>query len=135
MITAHTRAGTQIAALRRGRRSPSSMALTGLTYLVALLFFFPILWTVLTGFKTEGAAVAQPPKLFFHATLANYSEVLNSGYWSYFWNSATISVSATLLALVLGLPAAFSLAFYPTKRSPQVMSWVLSTRMLPVVGA
>ena len=45
-----------------GRRSPSSMALTGLTYLVALLFFFPILWTVLTGFKTEGNAVGASPE-------------------------------------------------------------------------
>ncbi|MDX6504975.1 MAG: polyol transport system permease protein [Gaiellaceae bacterium] len=123
------------AARRRVRKRVASVGLTALTYMLALALFFPIFWTVLTGFKTEGAAVAQPPKLFFHATLANYSEVLNSGYWSYFWNSASISVGATLVALVLGLPAAFSLAFYPTKRSPQVLSWVLSTRMLPVVGA
>jgi sorbitol/mannitol transport system permease protein len=123
------------AARRRVRKRVASVALTALTYVLALALFFPIFWTVLTGFKTEGAAVAQPPKLFFHATLANYSEVLNSGYWSYFWNSTTISVSATLIALLLGLPAAFSLAFYPTKRSPTVLSWVLSTRMLPVVGA
>jgi len=123
------------AARRRVRGRIASVGLTALTYLIALALFFPILWTFLTGFKTEGAAVAQPPKLFFHATLANYSDVLSSGYWQYFWNSATISIGATLLALLLGLPAAFTLAFYPTKRSPTVMSWVLSTRMLPVVGA
>jgi sorbitol/mannitol transport system permease protein len=97
--------------------------------------FFPLLWTVLTGFKTEAQAVAQPPVIFFHGTLSNYSEVLNGGYSGFFWNSVIISISATLLALVLGLPAAFSLAFYPTKNSPRVLSWVLSTRMLPVVGA
>src|SRR5205085_7614872 len=42
---------------------------------------------------------------------------------------------STLLALVLGLPAAFSLAFHPSRHTPQVLSWVLSTKMLPVVGA
>src|SRR5919109_906377 len=118
MITAQTRAGTQSAALRRGRRSPSSMAMTGLTYLVALLFFFPILWTVLTGFKTEGNAVAQPPSLFFQPTLENYRAALfGTHYLDFFLNS---------LILSLGL--------YPTRRTPNVLSWVLSTKMLPVVG-
>lgn len=123
------------AARRAVRKRATSAALTLLTYAIALVVFFPLLWTVLTGFKTEAQAVAQPPVIFFHATLSNYSEVLHADYSSYFWNSTIISVSATLLALLLGLPAAFSLAFYPTKNSPRVLSWVLSTRMLPVVGA
>jgi len=135
MITAQTRAGTQSAALRRGRRSPSSMALTGLTYLVALLFFFPILWTVLTGFKTEGNAVAQPPSLFFQPTLENYRTALfGTHYGDFFLNSLILSVGSTALAFVLGVPAAYSLGLYPTKRTPNVLSWVLSTKMLPVVG-
>src|SRR6266566_5490345 len=99
MITAQTRAGTQSAARRRGRRSPSSLALTGLTYLVALLFFFPILWTVLTGFKTEGNAVAQLTSLFFHPTLENYRPALfgtHSG--DFFLNSLILSVGSTALA-------------------------------------
>jgi sorbitol/mannitol transport system permease protein len=123
------------AARRILRKKFASLGLALLTYAIAFAMFFPLLWTFLTGFKTEAAAVAQPPVVFFHATLSNYSAVLNGGYWGFFRNSAIISVSATLLALVLGLPAAFSLAFYPTKRSPTVLSWVLSTRMLPVVGA
>src|ERR671933_2851547 len=136
MITAQTRSGTQIAALRRGRRSPSSMALTGLTYLVALLFFFPILWTVLTGFKTEGNAVAQPPSLVFQPTLENYRAALfGTHYLDFFLNSLILSVGSTALAFVLGVPAAYSLGLYPTKRTPNVLSWVLSTKMLPVVGA
>src|SRR5438067_6792040 len=135
MIPAQTRAGTRTAALGQGRRSPSSMALTGLTYLVALLFFFPILWTVLTGFKTEGNAVAQPPSLFFQPTLENYRTALFGTHCGdFFLNSLILSVGSTALAFVLGVPAAYSLGLYPTKRTPNVLSWVLSTRMLPVVG-
>jgi sorbitol/mannitol transport system permease protein len=108
--------------------------LTAFTYLLAFVFVFPLLWTLLTGFKTEADAAAQPPKFLFHLTLANYRAALGNGYFTFFWNSVFLSVGATLLALVLGLPAAYSLAFHPTKRSPNVLSWVLSTRMLPVVG-
>lgn len=124
-----------IAALRRVRVRPAALALDLLTYAIALFVFFPILWTVLTGFKSEVDAAASPPVLFFDATLDNYQAVFSSHYRSYFENSVLIAGGSTLVALVLGLPAAYSLAFNPSKRSPAVLSWVLSTKMLPLVGA
>lgn len=124
-----------IAALRRVRIRPAALALDLLTYAIALFVFFPILWTVLTGFKSEVDAAASPPVLFFDATLDNYRAVFSSHYRSYFENSVLIAGGSTLVALVLGLPAAYSLAFNPSKRSPAVLSWVLSTKMLPLVGA
>jgi sorbitol/mannitol transport system permease protein len=124
-----------IAALRRVRVRPAALALDLLTYAIALFVFFPILWTVLTGFKSEVDAAASPPVLFFDATLDNYQAVFSSHYRSYFENSVLIAGGSTLVALVLGLPAAYSLAFSPSKRSPAVLSWVLSTKMLPLVGA
>lgn len=112
-----------------------SLGLNLLTYLIALVIFFPILWTVLTGFKTEADAAATPPIFLFHATLDNYRTVLNANYLSYFKNSIILAGGSTLLALVLGLPAAYSLAFRPSRATPKVLSWVLSTKMLPLVGA
>jgi sorbitol/mannitol transport system permease protein len=136
MIETTARPATGTAALtRRTRIKPGSIALTALTYVVAIVFFFPILWTVLTGFKTEANAVSQPPSLFFQPTLDNYANALTSHYFTFFFNSVSLAVGSTVLALVLGLPAAYSMAFYPTKRTPNVLSWVLSTKMLPVVGA
>ncbi len=45
-------------------------------WVIAILIFFPILWTFLTSFKSEGDAIASPPQfLFFHWTLENYFEV------------------------------------------------------------
>jgi len=58
--------------------------LTALTYLVAILVFFPILWMVLTSFKTEGDAFAFPPQLFFSPTLANWQiALLDSNFTSH----------------------------------------------------
>ena len=123
-------------ALSRGVRvKPGALGLNVLTYAIALFIFFPILWTVLTGFKREADAAATPPVLLFHATLANYHAVFSANYFNYFKNTIILSGGSTLLALVLGLPAAYSLAFNPSKATPKVLSWVLSTKMLPAVGA
>jgi sorbitol/mannitol transport system permease protein len=117
------------------RPRPGALALTLLTYALAFLVFFPILWAVVTGFKREADAAAIPPVFVFHATLDNYRAVLDANYLSYFWNTVLLSGGSTLLALALGLPAAYSLAFHPSPRTPKVLSWVLSTKMLPLVGA
>jgi sorbitol/mannitol transport system permease protein len=120
---------------RRTRARAGSLGLNLLTYLVAFLVFFPILWTVLTAFKTEANAAAIPPVIWFHATLDQFRAVLDANYLSYFENSAIIAAGSTFLALALGLPAAYSLAFNPNTYTPKVLSWVLSTKMLPAVGA
>jgi polyol transport system permease protein len=106
-----------------------------LTYLIALFMFFPVLWTVLSGFKTEADAAATPPKFLFNATLANYRAVLDANYMNYFENTVLLAFCSTALALALGLPAAYHLAFRPSRATPKVLSWVLSTKMLPLVGA
>src|SRR5438067_1174297 len=85
--------------------------------------FFPILWTVLTGFKTEANAVALPPSLIFKPTLEHYQNALvDAGYLSYFVHSSAIAVGSTLLAFLLGVPAAYSLGLFPTRRTPCVSS-------------
>jgi sorbitol/mannitol transport system permease protein len=118
------------------RRLPlGAWGLNLLTYAIALLVFFPILWTVLTAFKKEADAAATPPVFVFQATLANFRTVFSANYASYFENTMLLAGGSTLLALALGLPAAYSLAFHPSKHTPKVLSWVLSTKMLPAVGA
>jgi sorbitol/mannitol transport system permease protein len=121
--------------VRRRRVRPGAVALNLLTYAIALFVFFPILWAVLTGFKSEAEAAATPPVLLFDATLDNYHAVFDAGYMGYFWNTVVLACGSTLLALALGVPAAYSLAFRPSTATPKVLSWVLSTKMLPAVGA
>jgi sorbitol/mannitol transport system permease protein len=119
---------------RRRRVRPGVLALNLATYAIALFVFFPIFWTVLTAFKTEADAAATPPVFFFHATLDNFRAVFDANYLSYFENTVLLAFGSTLVALGLGLPAAYSLAFHPSKGTPKVLSWVLSTKMLPAVG-
>jgi sorbitol/mannitol transport system permease protein len=112
------------------------LTFTILGWAIGLLIFFPILWTFLTSFKTEGTAVATPPQfLFFDWTLENYREVQSrSDYMKHVTNSVVISVGSTLIGLALAIPAAWAMAFSPTKRTKDVLMWMLSTKMMPPVG-
>jgi sorbitol/mannitol transport system permease protein len=112
------------------------LTFTILGWAIGLLIFFPILWTFLTSFKTEGTAIATPPQfLFFDWTLENYREVQSrSDYMKHVTNSVVISVGSTLIGLALAIPAAWAMAFSPTKRTKDVLMWMLSTKMMPPVG-
>ncbi|NUB45762.1 carbohydrate ABC transporter permease [Fertoebacter nigrum] len=103
---------------------------------VALILFFPILWTILTSFKPEAQAVSSPPVfLAFDWTLQNYIDVNEQrNYLKFFWNSVIIAVGSTLLGLVIAIPAAWSMAFVPGKRTKDLLMWMLSTKMMPAVG-
>lgn len=105
------------------------------SWVLALLLFFPILWMFLTSFKTELQAISTPPQLFFEPTLENFSLVQErSDYLKHAWNSVVTSFGATILALIIGVPAAYSMAFFPAKRTKDLLLWMLSTKMLPAVG-
>ncbi|MDO7083976.1 carbohydrate ABC transporter permease [Pseudocolwellia sp. AS88] len=114
----------------------SKLFYTGLAWLISTAIFFPILWTFLTSFKTEAEAISAPPSLFFFDwTLENYREVMErSPYFRHFWNSVVISVGSSLLGLLIAVPAAWSMAFNSTKRTKNILMWMLSTKMLPPVG-
>ncbi|MCK1723202.1 carbohydrate ABC transporter permease [Bradyrhizobium sp. 141] len=100
------------------------------------LIFFPILWMVLASFKTELEAFAVPPSfLFFHWTTENYATVQErSDYLHHAMNSIIIAGGSTLIALLIAIPAAWSMAFSPTKRTKDILLWMLSTKMMPPVG-
>ena len=109
---------------------------TALAWGVGLLIFFPILWTILTSFKTEAQAIADPPVfLFFDWTLENYAAVQErSNYGRFLWNSVVIAGGSTILGILIAVPAAWSMAFVPSNRTKDILLWMLSTKMLPAVG-
>ena len=109
---------------------------TAVAWGIGLLIFFPVLWTILTSFKTESQAIADPPVfLFFDWTLENYAIVQErSDYMRYLWNSVIIAGVSTLLGIIVAVPAAWSMAFAPSKRTKDILLWMLSTKMLPAVG-
>ena len=106
-----------------------------LAWVVALIFFFPIFWMVLTSFKTDADAV-KPEFLFkFTPTLENYTNMTeNYDYWRFAINSIITSTFATLFALVVGVPAAYAMAFDPSRHTKDILVWMLSTKMLPAAA-
>src|SRR5579863_1986852 len=115
-----------------GRR----VGLTIAAWLVGFIIFFPILWMFLTSFKTEGDAYAIPPKfLFFNWTTENYAEVQSRvDYFLHAYNSIVLSVGANLAGLIVAIPAAWSMAFAPSRRTKDLLMWMLSTKMMPAAG-
>jgi sorbitol/mannitol transport system permease protein len=103
---------------------------------IALILFSPILWVVLTAFKTEAEAIANTPTFLPQTfTLENFGAVQDrSDYFKHAFNSIVVSVGSTLLGLLIGIPAAWAMAFAPTKRTKDVLMWMLSTKMMPAVG-
>jgi sorbitol/mannitol transport system permease protein len=117
-----------------------SMARSWLTTLAAwsvgLVIFFPILWMTLASFKTELEAFTVPPSfVFFHWTTENYAAVQGrSDYVHHAINSVVVAGGSTLIAMFISIPAAWSMAFAPSKRTRDILLWMLSTKMMPSVG-
>jgi sorbitol/mannitol transport system permease protein len=110
------------------------MIFTILAWIVALVIFFPILYTLITSVKTETEAI-QGFDLIPTFTFENYVTVQTQrDYIKPFMNSVILSVGSTILALFVGIPAAWAMAFSPTKRTKDILMWMLSTKMMPAVA-
>ncbi len=106
-----------------------------LAWVIACLMFFPILWMILTSFKTELQAIAVPPLFFFEPTIENYVLIEErTDYLRYAWNSVVTSFGGTLLGMLIAIPSAYAMAFNPSRRTKDILLWMLSTKMLPAVG-
>ncbi|AYY13495.1 carbohydrate ABC transporter permease [Actinobacteria bacterium YIM 96077] len=108
--------------------------LTTLTWFAGLLFFFPVFWMIITGFKHEGDAQTDPPSLVFTPTLDQFRTLFDAGAGPYFLNSLLAAGMSTLLVLGLAVPAAYALAIRSLPRAKDVLFFFISTKMLPVVA-
>ena len=122
-----------------GERRSTDIVLGVVAWLVALVFFFPVFWMVLSSFKEEQDANTSP-KLFFSATLDRYRDVTQSttGLLSFreaFMNSFWVVTVSTVVVLLLAIPAAYALAIRPVPKWRDVLFFFISTKFLPVVAA
>lgn len=107
-----------------------------IAWTIGLIIFFPILWIIILSFKTEGDAIRSPIAVIFsNWTLENYFVVQDrSDYFKHFYNSVFIAFGSTFLGILIAVPASWSMAFVPSKRTRGILLWMLSTKMLPAVG-
>jgi len=104
---------------------------------LGFLMFFPIIWIVVLSFKTEEDAIRAPLEVLFSSgwTSDSFSAVMaRSDYFKHFMNSVIIAVGSTFLGLLIAVPAAWAMAFVPSKHTKNILMWMLSTKMLPPVG-
>ena len=104
-------------------------------WLAGLVFFFPVLWMVLTGFKQEVDAASNPPAWVFSPTLDGYRQVFDREITPYLLNSVMASGLSTLLVLILATPAAYALSLRPVGKWRDALFFFISTKMLPAVAA
>ncbi|WP_336921063.1 carbohydrate ABC transporter permease [Aquipuribacter sp. SD81] len=121
------------------RASVGGTVLAGVAWLAAALFFFPVFWMFVNGFKEEAVANSRPT-LIFTPTLERYREVtadaiglLTAG--EAFLNSAVVVGVSVALTMVLAVPAAYALAIRPIPKWRDVLFFFISTKFLPIVGA
>ncbi len=122
--------------MARKSSTTAKVVVTLAAWTVGLLIFFPILWTILMSFHTEGDAIKQPWDMLTSPwTLESYAEVqTRSNYALHFYNSVVISLGSTVLALIIGIPSAWAMAFVPGPKTKDLLMWMLSTKMMPAVG-
>lgn len=103
--------------------------------IVVAIYAIPTYWVITTAFKTEVEAFAIPPKwIFFKPTLANFKTAfIDYNMLPNFKNSVIVTFGSTLLALLLGTPAAYALSRFNFRLRENIMFWFLSTRMAPAM--
>ncbi|MEM9033163.1 MAG: carbohydrate ABC transporter permease [Actinomycetota bacterium] len=122
-----------------GQNKRTNFLLGLLSWVIALIFFFPVFWMVLNGFKEEIDANADP-KLFFDPTTRQFDEVTSQtqgllGFSEAFYNSFWAVLISTVLVMVLAIPAAYALSIRPVAKWRDVLFFFISTKFLPIVAA
>jgi sorbitol/mannitol transport system permease protein len=118
---------------QRVREISGTVGWAVLAWVVAIAFFLPVLWMVITAFKPESAAETWPPKFTFSPTLAQFRLVF-SGWGPYVTHSAVATIASTILVLLLAVPAAYALSVRPIKHWRDGLFFFISTKMLPIVA-
>ena len=107
---------------------------------LALILVFtltPLVWIVLTSFKSGPDALAYPPKFLFEPTLEHYRNLLTSGssipIVRAFRNSFTVALATTVITLLAACPAAYSLSRLQVRGASAITVFIIGVRMLPPI--
>jgi multiple sugar transport system permease protein len=122
--------------MRTRRLGVGKVVIYGLLVLYAVWTLFPIIWVILTSFKTNNAALSVPPAIVFRPTLANYPDVFNtvSQFPDVIANSVVIAAVGTAAIVLLAVPAAYGLSrLIPVGR--QFLGFgIMAARTFPTIG-
>src|SRR5271155_4983593 len=123
-------AGRAAGWMGRGRMRANRLIIQGLVVALALLVLAPFLWLLRMSLETNAQIFAFPPRLWFNPTLANYVALWQTEFRHSFLNSTLVSLSSTLAAMLVGVPAAYALSRLRS-RSDALSLWIIASRMAP----
>lgn len=109
-------------------------AVLALVIVLVVMVMAPFVWLVAMSFKTDQDIFAFPPKLLFTPTLDNYAALWDTQFRKSFINSAIVSVSSTLLALLFGVPGAYALSRMAMRSEKPLSLLILASRMAPPIA-
>jgi len=122
---------------RRSRESTKKRIVAVLEGVVLLVFtavcLFPVLWIVLSSFKSHIDAIIIPPVWLFRPLLSNYLQIISGKFARYFMSSLIVATTSTFIVLLVGIPAGYAFAKFPIKRKKDLLFWILTTRMAPPI--
>lgn len=102
--------------------------------LVTLIFIFPVVWMIATGFKTGNQAFSNSTSFFFKPSLDNYREVLfKSDFKSAIMTSLRAVSISVVFTVLLASGIAYPMARYPSKGMNRLSSWIISLRIVPPI--
>ena len=104
----------------------------GATIVLLLLVLFPFLWLVQMSFRPNKDIFGYA--LLFSPTFDHYRALWTGAFSASFLNSAITSIASTLLALLVGVPAAYSLSRGNFRSGRRIALWILATRMAPPIA-
>ncbi len=118
------------------KRQVKSVAYYIVLWTVAVLFFLPVLWIALTGFKSQADILAVPPKIVFTPVLDNIKRVIEDpATIPYAINSVWLAVGSVIVAVAVSFPAAYAFSRWKFAFTDFLMFLLLSTRMIPAAAA
>jgi len=117
------------------RRPGSAFALRYAAALALTLFFvFPVYWLFIISFKTPEEIFHYPPVWYPQSIqFANYRVLFKDGDAVTVWNSLVLAGVSTVIAMVLGTMAAYSLVRFKTG-GENLAVWIISQRMMPPIA-
>lgn len=121
--------------VRRTRAVVTLAARTLSAFIVALIFFAPIYWMIMTAFKTGNEAFTAAPRLFVWPSLENFHLVFTqSNFGHALGTSLFVAITSTVLCLILGASIAYPLARVKMRGQKHVAFWILSLRIIPPIA-
>ena len=113
-----------------------NILLNVVSVVILCILLFPIYWALITSLKTEQEIFQNPPTFYPHVLNSkSYAAQVETGDFNMFCsfaNSFLISVWATVIAVLLAVPASYGIAKYHFKGRKIMLLSFLVTQMLPV---